>query len=46
MCHIGIGHNTAWGGRVKAPTHFDFVMYAAKIELDGITLLENYKFNL
>ena len=45
-CHFGIGSNITWGGNIKAATHFDFIMYAPKIELDGITILENYKFKL
>jgi leucyl aminopeptidase (aminopeptidase T) len=45
-CHIGCGSNITWGGDIKAATHFDFVMYAPKIELDGITVLENYQFKL
>jgi 2,5-dihydroxypyridine 5,6-dioxygenase len=45
-CHIGVGSNITWGGNIKAATHFDFIMYSPKIELDGITILENYKFNL
>jgi 2,5-dihydroxypyridine 5,6-dioxygenase len=45
-CHIGFGSNISWGGDIKAATHFDFIMYEPKIQLDGITLLEGYKFNL
>jgi 2,5-dihydroxypyridine 5,6-dioxygenase len=45
-CHVGFGPNTGWGGNIKAATHFDFVMYAPRIEVDGTTLLENYRFNL
>jgi len=45
-CHIGLGSNSTWGGTIKAKTHFDLVMYAPKIELDGAVLLENYRFNL
>jgi leucyl aminopeptidase (aminopeptidase T) len=45
-CHIGLGSNISWGGDIKAATHFDLVMYAPKIELDGTTILENYQFNL
>jgi leucyl aminopeptidase (aminopeptidase T) len=44
--HIGFGSNISWGGDIKAETHFDFIMYAPKIELDGKTILENYQFNL
>lgn len=44
--HIGIGSNITWGGKIKAATHFDFIMYSPRIELDGWVLLENYQFNL
>ena len=43
-CHIGAGSNITWGGEIKAATHFDFLMYAPKIVLDGVVILENYKF--
>ena len=45
-CHIGAGSNITWGGNIKVTTHFDFILYAPKIELDGNVLLENYQFNL
>jgi leucyl aminopeptidase (aminopeptidase T) len=45
-CHIGFGSNTNWGGGTKAAVHFDFVLNAPKIEIDGVTLLENYKFHI
>ena len=45
-CHIGAGSDITWGGKIKAATHFDFLMYAPKIELDGGVILENYKFHL
>jgi 2,5-dihydroxypyridine 5,6-dioxygenase len=45
-CHIGFGSNISWGGDIKAVAHFDFIMYAPKIELDGVTILENFKFSL
>jgi 2,5-dihydroxypyridine 5,6-dioxygenase len=45
-CHIGFGSNITWGGKVKAATHFDLLLYAPKIELDGTTILENYQFHL
>ena len=45
-CHIGFGSNITWGGNIKAATHFDLIMFAPKIDLDGFTLLENYTFNL
>lgn len=44
--HIGVGSNITWGGKIKAATHFDFIMYKPRIELDGKLLLENYHFNL
>lgn len=45
-CHIGLGSNITWGGGIKAATHWDFIIYSPKIDLDGITILENYQFNL
>ena len=45
-CHIGFGSNITWGGKIKAATHFDLLLYAPKIELDGKTILEDYKFYL
>jgi leucyl aminopeptidase (aminopeptidase T) len=45
-CHIGFGSNLTWGGKIKAATHFDLLLYAPKIELDGTTVLENYQFHL
>ena len=44
--HIGVGSNITWGGKIKAATHFDFIMYSPKIELDGKVILENYNFNV
>ncbi len=43
-CHIGFGSNTNWGGGIKAAAHFDFLLSAPKIEIDGVILVENYKF--
>ncbi len=45
-CHIGMGSNISWGGEIKAATHFDFIINAPKIKLDGMTILEKYQFNL
>ncbi len=45
-CHIGFGANTNWGGNIKSAAHFDFVLSAPKIEIDGVTLVENYKFHI
>jgi len=44
--HIGFGSNLSWGGNIKAATHYDFIMYTPKIELDGIAILENHQFHL
>jgi len=44
--HIGVGSNITWGGKIKAATHFDFIMYSPKIELDGKVILENYQFKI
>ncbi len=44
--HIGFGSNFNWGGTIRVKTHFDFIILAPKVELDGVTILENYKFNL
>lgn len=45
-CHIGFGSNVNWGGKIKAATHFDFVINAPKVELDGVTMLEDFRFHL
>lgn len=45
-CHIGLGSNISWGGKIKAATHFDLLIHSPKIELDDVTVLENYKFNI
>jgi leucyl aminopeptidase (aminopeptidase T) len=34
-CHIGIGDNTDFGGKVKARTHLDLVMRQADVVIDG-----------
>jgi len=44
--HIGVGSNITWGGKIKAATHFDFIMYSPRIELDGKVILENYQFKI
>jgi leucyl aminopeptidase (aminopeptidase T) len=38
--HIGIGTSSNLGGGVKAPTHFDLVMYHPTLELDGKVILK------
>jgi 2,5-dihydroxypyridine 5,6-dioxygenase len=45
-CHIGFGSNITWGGDIKAATHYDLVLYAPKIALDGVTILEDYAFTV
>jgi 2,5-dihydroxypyridine 5,6-dioxygenase len=45
-CHIGAGSNITWGGKIKAAIHWDMIMNAPRIELDGKVILENYCFNL
>jgi len=45
-CHIGAGSNVTWGGTIKAAVHWDMIMNAPRIELDGKVILENYRFNL
>jgi len=34
-CHIGIGDNTSFGGKVKAKSHIDFIIRCPTIEIDG-----------
>jgi len=38
--HIGIGSSFAGGGRVKAPLHYDLIMWEPTITLDGETIWE------
>lgn len=42
-CHIGIGDNTSFGGKVKARTHLDLVMRRAEVIIDGEYLEKNGK---
>lgn len=39
--HIGIGTSTSLGGDVKAPMHYDAVMWRPTLRLDGETVLED-----
>ncbi len=39
--HIGMGRNTALGGKVEVPLHFDMIMRDATVELDGKVIMEN-----
>ncbi|MFQ5693556.1 MAG: aminopeptidase [Nitrospinota bacterium] len=41
--HIGIGTSTFLGGTVRAPLHFDVVMYAPTLLLDGEKVIEDGK---
>lgn len=36
--HIGIGTSHTLGGEVKAPTHYDLLMWAPTIEVDGVVI--------
>jgi len=39
-CHIGIGTNITLGGKIKAPCHYDVIMWNPRIEIDGEVILE------
>lgn len=39
--HIGIGTSTLLGGTVKAPMHFDIIMWNPTLELDGSVVLRD-----
>ena len=38
--HIGIGTSITLGGTVKAPTHYDLLMWNPRIEVDGKVIFE------
>jgi len=40
-CHIGIGTSTSLGGDVKAPMHYDALMWRPTLTLDGVTVLRD-----
>jgi len=40
-CHIGIGTNVTLGGTIKAPIHYDLVLWKPTLQLDGKILIEN-----
>jgi len=46
VVHVGIGTNTTLGGRVKARTHYDLLMYGATVTVDGETVLEEGRLRL
>lgn len=39
-CHIGIGTSITLGGIIKAPVHYDLLMWAPKIEIDQTVVLD------
>ena len=39
--HIGIGTSYALGGEIIAPTHYDLLMWAPTIEVDGQVIQRN-----
>ena len=41
--HIGIGTSITLGGTVKAPTHYDLLMWNPKIEVDGKVIIDGGK---
>jgi leucyl aminopeptidase (aminopeptidase T) len=40
-CHIGVGTSITLGGTVKAPCHYDFIMFDPTITVDGRTIMDN-----
>jgi leucyl aminopeptidase (aminopeptidase T) len=42
-CHIGIGTSASLGGSVKAPLHFDGMMYEPTLTLDGDPIVSKGK---
>jgi len=44
--HIGIGSNITWGGKVKAATHMDLIMWRPRLELDGKVILEDHELRI
>ena len=44
--HIGIGTSITLGGTVKAPTHYDLLMWNPRIEVDGKVIVDADKVNL
>jgi leucyl aminopeptidase (aminopeptidase T) len=39
-CHIGIGTSITLGGTVKAPIHYDLLMWHPRIEIDGTVVID------
>ena len=44
-CHIALGSNVHFGGRLAAPLHLDMVMWTPSITVDGQVLMQNGKLN-
>lgn len=42
--HIALGDNSAFGGLIKAPNHYDLIMCKPTIKVDGKTLMTNGEF--
>ncbi len=38
--HIGIGTNITLGGKIKAPCHYDLLMWNPRVEVDGKVILD------
>ncbi|MFA8342948.1 MAG: aminopeptidase [Rhodothermaceae bacterium] len=38
-CHIGIGTSITLGGNIKAPIHYDLLMWEPKVEVDGKVII-------
>jgi leucyl aminopeptidase (aminopeptidase T) len=38
--HIGVGTNITLGGTVKAPCHYDLLVWNPRIEIDGEVVIE------
>ena len=39
-CHIGIGTSITLGGQVKAPIHYDLIMWDPKVNVDGNVVID------
>jgi 2,5-dihydroxypyridine 5,6-dioxygenase len=41
--HVGIGTNITLGGKIKAPCHYDLLVWHPKIEIDGQVVMDGMK---
>ena len=41
--HIGIGTSITLGGVIKAPTHYDLIMWNPTIVVDGVNSIRRYR---